>query len=169
MKQKTSYVHSCQKQQMRMVASSFATLTLCLDAVGLAAQAPTSMSQNIPYSLPVVIPPSRQSPPEDPAAPYTPIIVSLIRQLEPHNPPTSTDLANAATLLTTHGGTYAHPEGSNPTCHNLANVNIKTMTIPRIMPLCFSDGLGINVDSGPNVGKTTGLPSMLMFSLFVRS
>ena len=58
-------------------------------------------------------------------------------------------------------GTYAHPEGSNPTCHNLANVNVKTLTTPRIMPLCFSDGLGINVDSGPNIGDTTGLPSML--------
>lgn len=164
MKQKTSYVPSCRKQQMRMMACSFAALTLCLNAVGLAAQASTPMSQNVPYSLPVVIPPSRQSPSEDPAAPYTPTVVSLIRQLEPHNPPTATELANAALLLTTHGGTYAHPEGSNPTCHNLANVNVKTITTPRIMPLCFSDGLGINVDSGPNVGKTTGLPSMLMLA-----
>ena len=32
------------------------------------------------------------------------------------------------------------------------------------MPLCFSDGLGINVDAGPNVGRTTGLPSMLMLA-----
>jgi beta-glucosidase len=32
------------------------------------------------------------------------------------------------------------------------------------MPLCFSDGLGINVVSGPNVGNTTGLPSMLMLA-----
>ena len=106
----------------------------------------------------------KSSPPEDPAAPYTPTVISLIKQLEPHSPPTPAELAIAAALLTTHGGTYAHPEGSNPTCHNLANVNVKTATTPRIMPLCFSDGLGINVDSGPNVGRTTGLPSMLMLA-----
>ena len=128
------------------------------------AQALSSSSQTIPYSLPVALPAPKQSPPEDPAAPYTPTVIRLIQQLEPHNPPTPTELANAAALLTTHGGTYAHPEGSNPTCHNLANVNVKTVTTPRIMPLCFSDGLGINVDSGPNIGKTTGLPSMLMLA-----
>jgi beta-glucosidase len=108
-----------------------------------------------------VLPSVRTSPPENPAAPYTPTVISLIKQLEPHSSPTLTELTTAAALLTTHGGTYAHPEGSNPTCHNLANVNVKTATTPRIMPLCFSDGLGINVDSGPNVGRTTGLPSML--------
>ena len=121
-------------------------------------------NQTVPYSLPVALPQARNSPPEDPAAPYTPTVISLIKQLEPHSPPTRSELANAAALLTTHGGTYAHPGGSNPTCHNLANVNEKTATTPRIMPLCFSDGLGINVDSGPNVGRTTGLPSMLMLA-----
>jgi beta-glucosidase len=108
--------------------------------------------------------PVSTSPPENPAAPYTPTVISLIKQLEPHSPPTPTELATAAALLITHGGTYAHPDGSNPTCHNLANVNVKTATTPRIMPLCFSDGLGINVDSGPNISHTTGLPSMLMLA-----
>ena len=128
------------------------------------AQSSSQVDRQIPYSLPVLLPPVKTSPPEDPAAPYTPTVISLIKQLEPHSPPTPAepDIANA--LLTTHGGTYAHPEGSNPTCHNLANVNVKTATTPRIMPLCFSDGLGINVDSGPNVGRTTGLPSMLMLA-----
>jgi len=128
------------------------------------AQNAPPVNQSVPYSLPVVLPPLRMSPPEDPAAPYTPTVISLIKQLESHSPPTPSELANAAALLTTRGGTYAHPDGSNPTCHNLANVNVKTATTPRIMPLCFSDGLGINVDSGANVGRTTGLPSMLMLA-----
>ena len=130
----------------------------------MTAQSPSATNQTVPYSLPVVLPASRKSPPEDPAAPYTPTVVSLIKQLETHSPPTPAELANASLLLSTQGGTYDHPEGSNPTCHNLANVNVKTVTTPRIMPLCFSDGLGLNVDSGPNIGKTTGLPSMLMLA-----
>ena len=124
-------------------------------------QTDSKSGPSLPYSVPVALPAPRQSPPQDPAAPYTPTVVSLIKQLEPHNPPTTTELTAAAALLSTHGGTYAHPEGSNPTCHNLANVNVKINTTPRVMPMCFSDGLGINVDSGPNIGRTTGLPSML--------
>ena len=139
-------------------------IALCLALVSLCCFQSRSAAQTLPYSLPVVLPPLKASPPEDPAAPYTPTVVSLIRQLEAHSPPTPVELAVAAALLTTHGGTYSHPEGSNPTCHNLANVNVKTPTTPRIMPLCFSDGLGINVDSGPNIGRTTGLPSMLMLA-----
>ena len=147
-----------------MVACCLAASLLLLHGLDLAAQDASGLKQSVPYSLPVVLPAPKQSPREDSAAPYTPTVVSLIRQLEAHSPPTPTELASAAALLTTHGGTYAHPEGSNPTCHNLANVNVKTATTPRIMPLCFSDGLGINVDSGPNIGKTTGLPSMLMLA-----
>ncbi len=112
----------------------------------------------LPYSLPVVLPVMRTSPLEDPAAPYTPTVGSLIKKLKLHTPQTSAELAIAAALLPTHGGTYAHPDGSNPTCHNPANVNVKTATTPRIMPMCFSDGLGINVDAGPYLGRTTGLP-----------
>ena len=129
-----------------------------------AAQNSSAVNAAVPYSMPVVLPAPKQSPVEDPAAPYTATVVSLIRQLEQHSPPTLAELTNASALLSTHGGTYAHPEGSNSTCHNLANVNVKTATTPRIMPLCFSDGLGLNVDSGPNIGKTTGLPSMLMLA-----
>ncbi len=128
---------------------------------GLSAQAVLQNQKAVPYSLPVALPNSMQSPPEDPAAPYTPTVVSLIKQLEPHTPPTPAELTDAAALLTTQGGTYAHPDGSNPTCHNLANSSPRTLTSPRIMPMCFSDGLGINVDAGPNIGKTTGVPSML--------
>lgn len=130
----------------------------------LAAQAPSIAQPRIPYSLPVVLPPPRESPPEDSAAPYTPLVINLIRQLEPDSPPTLQELVNASALLSTQGGTYAHPEGANSTCHNLANVVVRSVTTPRIMPLCFSDGIGLNVVSGPNVGKATGLPSMLMLA-----
>ena len=143
-----------------LALSVFAPLLLSF-AKPVPAQSPSAPSQAVPYSFPVVLPAPTQSPAEDPAAPYTPTVVSLLRQLEPHSPPTPAELVRASALLTTQGGTYSHPEGSNPTCHNLANVNVKVSTTPRIMPLCFSDGLGINVDSGPNVGDTTGLPSML--------
>ena len=127
-----------------------------------AAQSASPGAEQVPYSLPVLLPPPKTSPPEDSSAPYTPTVIRLIKQLEPHSPPTLSELTIASRLLSTQGGTYAHPGGSNPTCHNLANVNAGVVTTPRIAPLCFSDGLGINVDSGPNVGKTTGFPSMLM-------
>jgi len=164
------------KNFTRIVATRLDKLTrvsaMCCIAAGLSflcpvsaeAQSPSIDHEAIPYSVPVALPTPKSSPAEDPAAPYTPLVVRLIKQLEPHNPPTVEELANASILLSTHGGTYEHPEGSNSTCHNLANVFLKTVTSPRIMPLCFSDGLGLNVVSGPNVGKTTGLPSMLMLA-----
>ena len=144
--------------------SIFSAVLLAITLVGSWMQPENAAAQStsLPYSVPVVLPAPKASPPQDAAAPYTPTVLSLIKQLEPHNPPTLSDLITASRLLSTQGGTYAHPEGSNPTCHNLANVNVGVATTPRIMPLCFSDGLGINVDSGPNVGKTTGFPSMLM-------
>jgi len=157
---------SKKRQTLRTVAVvlTFAGLGAWLLPGASFAQSGAPANQSVPYSLPVVLPGAKASPPQDPAAPYTPTVVSLIRQLEPHSPPTLSELKNAARLLSTQGGTYAHPEGSNPTCHNLANVNVGVATTPRVMPLCFSDGLGINVDSGPNVGRTTGLPSMLMLA-----
>ena len=153
------------KQKVAWTAALCVVTSLTLFHTGiLLAQNPPTTTQAVPYSFPVALPAPVKSPAEDPAAPYTATVVSLIKQLERHNPPTPQELANASALLSTHGGTYAHPEGSNPTCHNLANVNVKTPTTPSTMPLCFSDGLGINVDSGPNIGYTTGLPSMLMLA-----
>ena len=163
------------KRQSDLALTRRGTLTLvmalCLaisptwiDSCVLDAQTPSHNDHAVPYSLPVALPPVKASPPEDSAAPYTPTVLSLIKQLEPHSPPTLAELMNASKLLSTQGGTYDHPGGSNPTCHNLANVNQSILTAPRIMPLCFSDGLGVNVDSGPNIGKTTGLPSMLMLA-----
>ena len=113
-------------------------------------------AQVAPYSLPVLLPSPKRSPREDPAAPYTPTVKKLIAQLEPSSPPTLEELRNASLLLTS--------ERNNGTCHNLANVVSNVVTTPRIMPLCFSDGLGLNTVSGPNKGKTTGLTSMLMLA-----
>ncbi len=128
------------------------------------AQSARAADKSLLYSVPVALPAPKRSPAEDPKAPYTPLVLNLIHQLEPDSPPTLQQLENAARLLTTQGGTYEHPGGSNPTCHNLANVALNATTTPSIMPLCFSDGLGVNVVSGPNVGRTTGLPSMLMLA-----
>jgi len=153
MKRQVFHVRVCRGSTTGTVACCISVSLLFLHANVSAAQAAFGAYPSVPYSLPVALPAPKQSPPEDPAAPYTPTVIRLIRQLEPHYPPTATELTTAAALLTTRGGTYAHPEGSNPTCHNLANVNVKTITIPRIMPLCFSDGLGINVDP-ESIGET---------------
>ena len=108
-----------------------------------------------PYSLPVELPEPKLSPQEDPAAPYTPLVLSLISQLEASQPPTPEEIRSAARFLYTQSGL-------NGTCHNLANVVSGIQTTPRIMPLCFSDGLFIAPLSGPNRGKTTGVSSLLL-------
>jgi beta-glucosidase len=154
----------CQLKGVRLKAMLMALPLPFLLHNNLPAQDLSVSNKALPYTFPVLLPTPKTSPTDDPAAPYTPLVLDLIRQLEPHTPPTPAELANASALLSTQGGTYDHPAGSNPTCHNLANVNVKTATAPRIMPLCFSDGLGLNVDSGPNIGYTTGLPSMLMLA-----
>src|SRR4051794_5403719 len=88
-----------------------------------------------PYSLPVALPAgSAKSPAVDARAPYTPVVVDLIHQLEPDNPPTRAELANASRLL--HGGTNAVTPGpfQNPSCHNVGPVSAPTGTNPSIMP-----------------------------------
>jgi beta-glucosidase len=105
------------------------------------AAAPQPVTSNVPYALPVTLPPTKSSPSVDAFAPYTPQVLNLIRQLEPDNPPTQAELANADALL--HGGT-------NPTCHNVGPVAAPTGTDPSIAAPCWSDAQGINVTSGPN-------------------
>lgn len=124
-------------------------LLAALLLAGAASAAPVT-----PYDLPVRLPAPMSSPPEHPAAPYTPTVMSLIDQLLPPGQPSREQLATAAALLTA-------ADGSNPSCHNLANVAVQQITTPRIMPMCFSDGLGLNVLSGPNVGRSTAWPSLL--------
>jgi len=118
------------------------------------ALAASSAADPVPYRLPVTLPPERAVLPQLPGAPYTPLVRSLIAQLEPSNPPTLAQLQAASALLSTENG-------ANPTCHNLANVVSPVLTTPRIMPLCFSDGLGLNVLTGPNVQQTTAPPTLI--------
>jgi beta-glucosidase len=126
--------------------------TVCLAVVfGLAT---VGAADTVPYRVPVTLPSAKAALPQLRGAPYTPLVRSLIAQLEPSNPPTLEQLQAASALLSTENG-------ANPTCNNLANVVSPVLTTPRIMPLCFSDGLGINVLSGPNVQQTTAPPTLI--------
>lgn len=109
---------------------------------------------NVPYDLPVQLPPSGYvSPAVDPNAPYTPLVLSLLAQLMPDNPPTVDQLANAAKLI---GG-----RGTNPTCFGTGYTAPTIGTTPSITPLCWADAQGILNTSGPNQRGSTG-PMTLM-------
>ena len=105
------------------------------------------LQANVPYSLPVAsLPTAKTSPAVDPAAPYTPLVLSLIRQLEPDNPPTAAELANASLLL---------HDGPNGSCHNVGPVSAPTGTTPSIAPICWTDAQGVLNTSGPNARGST--------------
>ncbi len=106
----------------------------------------------MPYALPVQLPATKSSPSVAADAPYTPAVLSLISQLEPDNPPTEAELANASILF--HGGT-------NTTCNNVGPTAAPTGTNPSIMPPCWTDAQGVNTFQGPNAESTTG-PTTLM-------
>jgi beta-glucosidase len=112
----------------------------------------TGTPSDVPYALPVKLPATSSSPPVAADAPYTPLVLSLIAQLEPSNPPTEAELANASILF--HGGT-------NTTCNNVGPTAAPTGTNPSIMPPCWTDAQGVNTFSGPNAEMTTG-PTTLM-------
>ncbi len=108
---------------------------------------PATIPADVPYALPVQLPGTKNSQPVAADAPYTPLVRSLIAQLEPDNPPTEAELANAAILF--HGGT-------NTTCNNVGPTAAPTGTNPSIMPPCWTDAQGVNTFSGPNAEMTTG-------------
>ena len=112
---------------------------------------PTAPS-DVPYALPVQLPSTSSSPAVAADAPYTPAVLNLIAQLEPSDPPTEAQLANASILF--HGGT-------NATCNNVGPTAAPTGTNPSIMAPCWTDAQGVNTFSGPNAEKTTG-PTTLM-------
>ena len=112
----------------------------------------SSTPSDVPYALPVQLPKTTSSPSVAADAPYTPAVLNLIAQLEPSNPPTEAELANASILF--HGGT-------NATCNNVGPTAAPTGTTPSIMPPCWTDAQGVNTFSGPNAEKTTG-PTTLM-------
>ncbi len=137
---------------LRWSALTAALVVTAPMAVGVA------LADTVPYSLPVSLPATTSSPPVDPAAPYTPLVKSLIAQLLPSDTPTLAQIQNAAKLL--HGG-------ANGTCNNVGPVAAPTGTTPGIVPLCWSDAAGVLPTSGPNAGTgdtgtlTSAAPSLL--------
>ncbi len=121
-------------------------------AAAAASNGGSSTPSDVPYSLPVRLPATSSSPPVAADAPYTPAVLNLIAQLEPSNPPTEAELANASILF--HGGT-------NTTCNNVGPTAAPRGTTPSIMPPCWTDAQGVNTFSGPNAENTTG-PTTLM-------
>ncbi|GAA5185533.1 hypothetical protein GCM10023322_29790 [Rugosimonospora acidiphila] len=109
-------------------------------------------ASNVPYSLPVQLPSGKTSPAVDPNAPYTPLVLNLIHQLEPDSPPTAAELTNASLLL---------HDGGNGSCHNVGPLSAPTGTTPSIAPLCWTDAQGVLNTSGPNARGSTA-PMTLM-------
>src|SRR5690349_20537214 len=113
-----------------------------------------------PYQFPVVLPAAKTSPAVDAAAPYTPVVLDLIHQLEPDSPPTRAELANASKLL---------HDGPNGSCHNVGPVSAPTGTNPSIAPICWTDAQGVLNTSGPNArGSTAPTTLMALGSTFDR-
>ena len=135
-------------------ATSLSTLTaLTALALGLGVSAAsTGVPSNVPYDLSAPLPAETSSPPVDAAAPYTPAVLSLIAQLEPSNPPTPAQLANADALL---------HDGPSPSCHNVGPVSAPTGTTPSIQQICWTDAQGVLNTSGNNARGSTG-PTTLM-------
>jgi beta-glucosidase len=118
------------------------------------ASAPADTPANVPYRLPVQLPATTASPSVDAYAPYTPAVLSLIAQLEPGNPPTQAELANADAIV--HGAGLPPLAGpGTPTCHNVGPAAAPAGTTPSIMPICWTDAQGVNVTVGPNFRQTT--------------
>jgi len=120
--------------------------------IGPSAAAPPSVPGNVPYALNAPLPGQASSPSVDGSAPYMPAVLSLIAQLEPSNPPTQAQLANADALL---------HDGPNSTCHNVGPVSAPTGTTPSITPICWTDAQGVLNTSGNNARGSTG-PTTLM-------
>ncbi len=124
---------------------------------------------NVPYDLPVTLPSSQSSPQVDQNAPYTPVVLSLIAQLELSNPPTQAELANADRLLHDTGASVANgwparPTAFNPnnvSCHNVGPVLAPIGTTPSIRDICWTDAQGVLNTSGPQARGSTG-PMTLM-------
>src|SRR4051794_9745288 len=66
---------------------------------GQPAGASPASAPNVPSDLPVTLPSTVNSPAVDPNAPYTPVVLSLIAQLEPTNPPTLAQVQNLAAMI----------------------------------------------------------------------
>jgi len=111
-----------------------------------------------PYDVPAALPGRVSSPSVDSAAPFTPTVVRLLKQLEPAQPDpvhdtspapgtTIDQLMNAASLL--------HAGGS---CTVVGHNDPPSGTNPVIAPLCWADAMGVNVTSGAQLRQTTAPP-----------
>ena len=134
---------------MVLIAAVVAALSLGL---GISVAAPHDVPSNVPYDLGAPLPSDKTSPTVDAAAPYTPAVLSLIAQLEPSNPPTRAQLANADALL---------HDGPSPSCHNVGPVSAPTGTTPSIQQICWTDAQGVLNTSGNSARGSTG-PTTLM-------
>jgi hypothetical protein len=71
------------------VVAILVILAICLTPIASTARPATAdTGPDAPYDLPVALPSARSSPSVDPNAPYTPVVLSLIAQLELSDPPT---------------------------------------------------------------------------------
>ena len=121
---------------LRVGLMGCATVAAALSVgLGLSAAAPSSVPGNVPYNLDAPLPSRGQLPHSQRGGARTrrPVL-SLIAQLEPSNPATQAELANADLLL---------HDGPNSTCHNVGPVSAPTGTTPGISPICWTDAQGV--------------------------
>jgi beta-glucosidase len=122
---------------------------ICVCSLAMLLCAAPALADRLPYRPLTGLPHTVSSPPFASAAPYTPLVKSLIAQLEPTNPPTPAELLNADELL--HGT-------SSSLCTTVGYNVAPSGTNPAISPLCWSDALGINTTSGAQVRQSTAPP-----------
>src|SRR4051794_21380221 len=142
-------------RSMMGTARRAAALVL-LGAVVAFGGAGTTSADPVPYSVQAALPGPGTSPPMSSDAPFTPLVKRLIAQLEPDNPPTPTELQNAAQIM--HGIATVPLVSNSEPCTTIGGNLAPTGTTPAISPLCWADAQGVNVESGPQVRQTTAPP-----------
>lgn len=128
---------------------------ICAGALMPLLCAAPALADRLPYRPLGSLPRAVSSPGWASGAPYTPLVKSLIAQLEPSNPPTAAQLMNIVQLM--HGT-------NNSGCTTVGSNVAPSGTNPAISPLCWSDALGVNVSSGAQVRQTTAPPLRLAMS-----
>jgi beta-glucosidase len=144
--------------------ATLALATLAFAAILLAAS--PALGDPVGSVLKVRLPGRVSSPPVDPAAPYTPLVKSLLHQLEPAQPDPETD---AAPAIGTTGAELTNADKllhgtSSSVCTTVGSNLAPTGTTPAIAPLCWSDALGLNVTFGAQVRQTTAPPLRVAMS-----
>ena len=141
-------------------AVALVTVGLVITAAGAAA--PSVGADPLPYRLPVTLPGPAASPPMAADAPWTPMVKSLMHQLEPSQPDPEHDaspapgttpgqLMNADSVLYMTGLNNIGLAG----CTTVGYIAGATGTNPSIPPTCWSDAQGVNVTTGAQVRQVT--------------